>query len=208
MPLALVAAFLSSLPILLVGAGETAPGLAAPLGGLGLLPLACLPWVALMGLPQPDAHPPAGARLLPTAGEVALGLPILALAARLDRAHGMEGQDLLWTAVGAMLLAGLLGHAARVGAAAPGRGGLHGVLWCLVILSPPLLELVLTGVARGRAGGAPWAAELSAASPLGWLARRAVDPGAGGPPLLPVASALGLVVGVRLVHGLVARSGP
>ena len=178
-----LAAVLSLAPMLVVGGfGVGGFGVGAALEhsleGWSLVPLVALPWVALAGLPR--GHRRDSMALL------ALALPLLALAARLDRADGVATRDLFTSAATGVAIAAMLAAAARLW---PARAG-HGIVWACVIALPVALELVLHEIARGRELGAAWTATWSAASPLGWLARRVTEPGGGAPPYAPLAFAL------------------
>lgn len=181
-----LAAFGLSLLVVLAASGRGVPaGVPESLDGLRVLPLALLPWVALAGLPPGPrrANLPGGVHRI--AG-LALGLPILALAARLDHGVGVAVRELATVGLVGLSLAAILALAAP---RSPGHGWSarapllpFGLLWSGLVLLPPMLELVLVEVARGRGPGPPWPGPISAASPLGWLGRRAAgasDPGSG-----------------------------
>ncbi len=202
----LIAWSLSAAPILLLSLGgaleEGAPSLAA----VGLCACSLLPWVALVGLPRGSvARAEPGPRGW-LAG-LTLGLPLVALALRLDLNEGRALAASAWTVGGGLALAVLVGEAARSPARTSGAGAgarrVHAALWWGVIAGPPLLALALSSVARGRGGAATWPAELAAQSPLGWLAGRILEPAAGGVPFGPLAAALLLLAAPRLV----ARAG-
>lgn len=191
--LALLALALSLAPTVVVSLGGPQSAGALSGAGIALSPLALLPWLALGSLPRgPDARAARSSRSwIPSLG---LSLPALALAIRLDLAEGRAIRELGWTAGGGLLLAALLAEAARPGG--PERAPLgrrpssYPRLWFLLIAVPPALALALGSVAQGRAGGASWAAEVCAQTPLGWLAGRALEPASGGAPVGPVAIAL------------------
>ena len=130
---------------------------------------------------------------------VGLALPGAALAAGLDVGAGLAPAEAGRTAGLALVFAGLLAAGADRAVARADGGGWHAVLWLAAVPLPAVLPAVALW---GRAGAAdPRLAGCVAGSPLGWVARRALEAGPGasgwdgaGPvPLTALAVALLLV---------------
>lgn len=176
-----------------------APG-ADPTGGLSLAALALLGWVALAGLPRRarapvDADAGAGAWAV-----LGLALPALALGAALDLGAGLAAAEVARTLGWGLALVALLAAGAdRAARARAALRRLHGALWLALV--PGLA--VLPAVALWGTSSAPAGASWVALSPLGWIARRALEASAerGTLPAAPVAA-------LALAAALAALAGP
>ncbi len=158
-PLARTGACVLSLLFLWKGCGPLEPS--------SCTALVLYPWLVLAGLPRRSrVERPA----LALQGDLALLLPFLALALRVDAsvpeewARGAPAR----AAIGAILFVVLsLGASiASSGSAAARARAWHGSLWLVVVLCLPLALAVASWGASG--GAAPWTA-LSRASPLQWI---------------------------------------
>lgn len=184
---------LGAAPVLMVSLGGALEPGAPAWAGVGLAALALLPWVALLGLPRGMGGRPSEREWIVG---LAMGLPVLALALRLDLSEGADPGGTAWTVGGGLALAVLMAEAARVQERT--ARAVHAVLWWLLVAVPPCLALALSHVARGSDGAAAWPAELCAHSPLGWMAGRALSNAPHTPALAPLTVVLVLLVAPRL----------
>lgn len=145
---------------------------AASLGDASRCALAWIPWIALVGLPAGGR----AARDWPLA--LGLALPVVALAAGVDRAAGQPIASLLATTLGGAWAVAWLGEARC--AAARGGARFFAPLWLLLIGGLPALAAALAWGEGGGGGGAGsgLAETCARLSPLatGW---RSVRPGTG-----------------------------
>jgi hypothetical protein len=152
------------------------PGSEHWLSGVARTGLVCVPWLVYSGLPiakKIDARDQRG-----TWAFIALALPPLALAVRIDLASGFDGVSLAILAAGTILCAVLL-RSAAVSWAREERGiRMYAIAWMTIVIGAPILREALERGGAPSYGAAPaWLAIIARASPLEWLVRETAEIG-------------------------------
>ncbi len=149
------------------------------------LPLALYPWLVLAGLPRRSPVQVPWRALIP---ELALLLPTLVMALRLDSKTGADTSAGMEVAITGAVMVALLSLGASLASRAGISRTVHGFLWFAGVLALPLACAVLEW-------GEPrtWLAGLARVSPLGWIHERTLDHGPAGFPWAPLAACVALV---------------
>jgi hypothetical protein len=133
--------------------------------------LCALPWIVYAGLPRRTAEDDRAPIASPWS-IVALALPPLALAVRLDLAAGIDRTGVSILAAASLAFALLLGFGAAGSAAGESSARVHAIAWLALVPGAPLLCAALERGGASAYGSAPgWLAFVAGASPLGWIAR-------------------------------------
>jgi hypothetical protein len=144
--------------------------------------LCALPWLVYAGLPQ-RARIDDRAPRWSAWSDIALALPPIALAVRLDLAAGMDRAGVSIVAAISLVCALLLAFGAAGSTASESGARAHAIAWLALVPGAPLLCAALERGGASAYGDAPgWLAFAARASPLGWIAREISTAGSTRPP--------------------------
>jgi hypothetical protein len=187
------------------------PELAEALGDASRTALAAWPWIAWLGLPGRARTPGSAIGASRGSGWIAtaaLAAPALAAGAGLDLARGVDPRAVATLGLACAASIAALTAAAALASRSPARARAHAMAWLVLVPGTPMLAACLALGGAPSYGDPPFAlAALARASPLGWIAGRALPAAADRPVLAGAAAAFGVCLVLLAVAGAgVARA--